>query len=379
MPTPQFDINNVLKRAMSVDVSTTFQPYSGVEIIVSDTSTIVWPTDDAERNAGRVLTIYNPWGTLAQAQNILSSLRGYTYQPYNAQGALLDPAAEIGDGVSVNDVYGGAYKISRKFSSLMAADVSAPQSEEIDHEYPYESSQNREVQRRFSALESEFRIASDEISAKVSQTGGDSSTFGWSLTSDGFVLTSDNKTVFKVDSNGAAIYGGIQAIRGYIGTSAKGFSISESSISNGLTGLSDTQHTGVYIGTDGIKVSSGTSAFMAQSNGNVKGHNMTLTGTLYFVDGNGNTKSMNANSLRAGAQSAYTNGSTWTTGSGYGYDFNNATQPNTASYPSRFKCGVLTAVNGASISSYFELFGKQIGTTTIKDYNGVSRNVLSWQ
>ena len=64
MSTPQYEIQNILKRAQEMDISQTFQPYSGVEIIVDDETTIAYPTDDETRHTGRVLTINNPWGTV---------------------------------------------------------------------------------------------------------------------------------------------------------------------------------------------------------------------------------------------------------------------------------------------------------------------------
>ena len=132
-----------------MDISPVFRPYSGVEIIVSEDSMIPWPKDDAERNSGRVLRIENPWGTIEQAKNIYASLvkSGFQYQPFVANNALVNPAAELGDAVAVNGTYSGIYKMSRNYSSLMAADIEAPQDEAIDHEFPYEPKQDRIYKR----------------------------------------------------------------------------------------------------------------------------------------------------------------------------------------------------------------------------------------
>ena len=367
----QFKNNNLGKQITELDVAPHLGTYTGVEIIVDEKRSY-----SAGDNSGRVITIQNPWGTKAMAENILASLRGFTYKPYTATGALLDPAAEIGDGVTMRQLYSGLYKITRRYSPLMSAEISAPQDEEIDHEYPYESTQDRQITRKFSAIESEFILQSDKIEAKVSKTSPDGQTsFSWSLLDDRWEVKNGNTTVFKITSSGAEVRGKITATSGAIG----GFNIGTSAITyNGLTW--NGTKSGIYLGTSGIQLGSANGAyFQASANGTVKAHNMTLTGTLNI----GGTNITAAN-LRSGAQAAYnwnTNGtaSGWTTGSGYGVNYNNATKPGTNSYPSTFKCGTLTAVSGASIGSYLSFAGYTIGRTTIKDYNGVSRNVLSWQ
>ena len=380
MSTPQFDVQNVLKQADTLDIATQFQPYSGVEIVVDDNTT--YTSGDA---SGRVLTIENPWGTQAMADNILASIRGFQYQPYEAQGAMVDPAAELGDGVSVNDVYSGIYKIDRNYSSLMDADISAPQSEEIDHEYPYESSQSRTISRKFSAIESEFAIQSNLISAKVSQTGGGSS-FSWELQNDHFTIYSSGNPVFYVNSGGASIAGTVYASSGVIG----GFSITGDAITYNGIDMNTTNKAGVYLGPAGIRINgSGGSYFRASSWGNVEANNLVLTGTLYIGG-----QAITADVLRSGAQTAYNrantwngttttvsnNSGTWSTGAGYGYNYNSAITANNetgglrcnylrVNTSARFQ-GLVIAQNGIGVGSG--------GTATwqTKTISGVTINYL---
>ena len=321
-------IQNVLKRAQQLDISPTFLPYSGVEIVTGlqdeQGNDIVYFSGDA---SGRVLTITNPWGTQAQADDIIAKIRGFTYQPYEATGALLDPTAELGDGISVNDVYSGIYKLSRTFSSLMSANASAPQSEDLDHEYPYESKADRAITRKFSSMESELAINSQEISAKVSVTGGASQSVSWSLTASDWSVYANGTRVFRITPTGAEVNGKITATSGKIG----GFDIGARAISyNGLSW--NGTKTGIYLGTQGIQLGNKNSSyFQASASGDVTARNITLLGTLYFKDSNGTTRSMDANSLRVGAQSAYNNSGTWNgtstgwsnaTGTSAGFDGN---------------------------------------------------------
>ena len=366
---------------------------------------IAWPENDAERNSGRVLRFENPWGTKEQAQNIYNSLvtRGFQYQPYTADKAIVNPAAEIGDAVTVNGTYSGIYKMNRNYSSLMAANIEAPLDEEVDHEFPYEPKQDRIYKREIAESQAAISLTQEQISAEVfratsaeeslssaitqtaqeisanvvKKTGGSSSSFGWTLNDNSWELKSNNSTVFKATSSGIEISGKVTATNGKIG----GFSITSSSIYNGANSLTSTT-SGVYVGTNGIRVNGTNASFRAEKNGNVY-----LTGDLYI----GGTK-ISAASLRSGAASAYswtqkdssgtTQAGRWSTGSGYGYNYNNATKSGTNSYPSYFRCGTLQAdsagFNKITIpygSQVFSFAGQWV-TWQSKTINGITINYL---
>ena len=101
------------------------------------------------------------------ARNILNRLSGYQYQPYQADGALLDPAAEIGDAVGTATSYGGLYTRSRKFGRLMKADISAPHDEEINHEFKYESPQQRQFNRVTGEIKASIILTNNLIQSEV--------------------------------------------------------------------------------------------------------------------------------------------------------------------------------------------------------------------
>lgn len=278
---------SVGRNAKSLEISEQFNGYSKVEINVTDE---LYYT--AGNDTGRTLTLDCPWGTQAMANNILSAIAGFQYQPYEAEEALLDPAAELGDGVTVNGVYGGIFRLSTKGGVLHASDVSAPQDEEIDHEYKYEPKATRKIERKIANVQSELLVQADQISAKVSQTGGSDSSFSWQLLSTGFLLKSGNKTVFQANSSGIAVTGQMNATSGYIGDGSNGFLISSRSISNGKSGLSDSNN-GVYIGTDGIALGPN---FKVDSSGNLTANSGTFTGSVY------------ANKVQAGGNAGYITG-----------------------------------------------------------------------
>lgn len=335
------DIVSLARRVSKVDVSPQFDNYSKVVIHVSDDTTYV-----AGNDTGRTLEIDNPFGTQAMANNMLQSLTGYQYQPYKAEGAMLDPAAEIGDGVNMRGTYGGIYTRARRFGRLMRADISAPYDEEINHEYKFENPQERKFTRQINDVKASLKIANDNIEAKVAQESPEGQTsFSWKLLSDSHRWYANGNEVMRVSASGLKVSGEVEATSGKIG----GFNISASAIWNNISSFGGSQSSGVYIGTNGIQLGQ---AFKVTSSGavtatNISANNMTLTGTLNIGGTN-----ITAAALRSGAQSAYSNGSYWSGGAGYGYSYNNATVRNTSNYPSTFTAGLLYSKGQVAADTY---------------------------
>ena len=143
------------------------------------TKVILWYDDESSYAAGddggRVLELTCPWATQAMAENILASVSGFVYRPFSGTGALLDPAAELGDAVTVNGVYSMLATMDTNFDALCLSDISAPADEEVDHEYPYQSPQGRELRRKVSL---EQKYYGTKISRReglvIEKTDGDS-------------------------------------------------------------------------------------------------------------------------------------------------------------------------------------------------------------
>ena len=73
------DVINVRKNVSSLEKQNTFDGYSKVTISVSDEMEYNAGTD-----TGQTLKLFCPWGTQEMANKILSSVRGFQYQPYTA-------------------------------------------------------------------------------------------------------------------------------------------------------------------------------------------------------------------------------------------------------------------------------------------------------
>ena len=323
------DVINVGTNAADVRASVKLMPYSRVTVIVDEETEYT-----AGNDSGLTLEVGCPWGSQAMADNILTAVRGYQYQPYTATGAMVDPAAEIGDAVTVNSVYGGLYQQDINFGHLFVSDIAAPEDEQLDHEFKFETPIERRITRQGAWARSEFRITNaeiaaevqartadssefrasisaqataitaevrarqadsnefrasisaqaTEINARVKQTGGTNSSFGWSLISSAFKLFAGNKEVFKCDSGGVVIDGKITARSGYIGNGSSGFEIGNTYIRNNKNSPTDNK-SGVYIGTNGIGVGNGVFSVDTSGNLTVKGKIQATSGYI----GNGSS------------------------------------------------------------------------------------------
>lgn len=367
------DVVGLGRRVSSLDISPQFTNYSKVVIHIDDETAV-----EVGNDTGRTLELDNPFGTQQMAQDILNKLSGYQYQPYSADGALLDPAAEIGDAANIRGSYGGIYTRSRTFGRLMKADISAPTDEEINHEYKFETPEKREFARQIDDVKASLIIANNRIDAKVEQNGGNNSSFGWTLTATGHKWFSGNKEVMSVTASGLKVTGEVQATSGKIGN----FNIGASAIWNNISSFGGNQSSGVYVGTNGIQLGQ---RFKVDSSGNVTATNMKLTGTLTV----GST-TITADNLRLGAERANggysswngttstvnNSGSYWSGGASFGYGYGNAINRNSGSYPSFFRATVIYA-SGSLQTNAFQ-YGTQWMTPKTATIAGTTIHYLGY-
>lgn len=377
--------------------------YTTTPALAKYTKVIINIDDDKYVEAGdgdNVLELSCPWATKQMATDILESIKDFSYRPYDTDWAKLNPAAELGDGVTINGVFSGIYAKETSFSRLMAARISAPQDNAVDHEYPYKSQTDRKVTRQFSETRASLRVNADniaaevkarengeaemratlavhssEIAARVTQTGGNNASFGWSLTADGFILSSNGQQVFKATKNGVDITGKITATSGFIGNGSSGFTISSNAIYNALSSLYGSTN-GVYIGTDGIALGGG--RFRVDSYGNLYATSGTFTGNVY------------ANQIQVGGNAGYVEGyqvgySTISTANTNGYLNGGVANGyyagdvfSGAAIAATCGAGSMQVTNGDS----FVLYGSRVGKTTMSfrnQYNQVQTlRVLFW-
>lgn len=130
--------------------SPALETWAGVVVYYADKAS--YEAGDTTGETGRVLTCDCPWATQATADGILDAIEGHAYQPFSADGAVIDLALELGDSVTAGltgeTVIGPVFTIDVTGSGIEQADISAPGEAEIDHEYPYASYVDRSLKRK---------------------------------------------------------------------------------------------------------------------------------------------------------------------------------------------------------------------------------------
>ena len=200
-------------RMAQLDTSPSLAPVSKVILAVDSENAYI-----AGNDTGRTIEVTCPYGTQEMANNILAALSAYTYTPAMAQDAILDPAAEIGDGLTMGGVYTILAQSTLTFDGLMTSDAGAPGQAEQESEYKYQSpviadinwqlAQTRslisktseeillKVENELEGLSSSFSVQLQQITARVNGLEGDFTEV--SVTLDGLTVTDETgKTVIN--------------------------------------------------------------------------------------------------------------------------------------------------------------------------------------
>lgn len=139
-----------------------YKPISRVTLLVDDDNAIT-----AGDDTGLEISASCPHATQEMADALLLKFKGYQYQAYTADAANIDPAAELGDGVTVGGVYAILSTVSDDGRGY--ADISAPGELEDEDEYPYESPIKKEIERNLATTRSLITKTSEEILLRVEE------------------------------------------------------------------------------------------------------------------------------------------------------------------------------------------------------------------
>lgn len=307
------------------------------------TKVILHVTDDVAYTVGNDLGLTmeytNPFGTPEMAWNILRSISGYQHQSFDASSVLLDPAAQLGDGLDINGIYGGIATLTAHYGPQFTADAGAPAIQEINQKAPYKSSQERQVERNFisvygklsiqadqiaaevearksdvETLNSLLKVQADQIAAKVSKTGGDPKSFAWEMYAAYMRFLANNKEILRLDASGAVLNGIIIALGGKIG----GFDIMSDYLSYNNQTWGGTNTTGAYLGRSGLQLGRNFSVDMqgnavmasADIRGTLRAGDLIYGGDAGYFDGSGiGSHTVAGNRLQYGTVStSYTSG-----------------------------------------------------------------------
>ena len=125
-------------------------------------------------DTGREMVLVSPFLPISTsecetlAQNILNELSGFNYQPFKATGAELDPSADLGDTLTVGGIESFIGQLDTTFNQAFISDINTPSGDDIEHEYPYISQEQRKVEREIATTRSMITTTANEIRLEVS-------------------------------------------------------------------------------------------------------------------------------------------------------------------------------------------------------------------
>lgn len=142
-----------------------YKPISRVTLLVDDENSLT-----AGDDTGMEVIASCPHATQPMVNALLQTMEGYQYQAYEAGAANIDPAAELGDGVTVGGIYSPLSKLSDDGRGY--AGISSPGEAEMEDEYPAEGYIVQEFNRKIAETRSIITKTSEEISLKVEGIDG---------------------------------------------------------------------------------------------------------------------------------------------------------------------------------------------------------------
>lgn len=142
-----------------------YKPISRVTLFVDDENSLT-----AGDDTGMEVIASCPHATQPMVNALLQTMKGYQYQAYEAGAANIDPAAELGDGVTVGGIYSPLSKLSDDGRGY--AGISSPGEAEMEDEYPSEGYITQEFNRKIAETRSTITKTSEEINLKVEGIDG---------------------------------------------------------------------------------------------------------------------------------------------------------------------------------------------------------------
>lgn len=194
-----------------------YRPVSRVTLMVDDEN--VYTAGD---DTGLELTASCPHATQEMVNALLAQLQGYQYQSFTADAANLDPAAELGDGVTVNGVYSIISQLDDDGRGF--PDISSPGEVALEEEYPAAGPMTQEFNRQIAETRSQITKTAEEIRLEVeNELEGLSASFSVQLDSitsqitglDGQVSTIE-QTVSSITSQITGLDGQVSQIEQYV-------------------------------------------------------------------------------------------------------------------------------------------------------------------
>lgn len=250
-------------RVSKLDTGTPPERVSRVTLAV-DGDSVYTVGDDTGRTVEKRL----PWATQAMAESVLRRLQGVTYLPFSGEDALLDPAAEIGDGVTAGGVYSVLAKADVTFDGLYSADIAAPGGDEVEDEYPYKPRAQRESEREMAKIRSQILKTAESITLRVENE----------------INGLRGELTLTAERLAAEIENTAEGLSSRLELTASNFQVQINGLNSAYSNISQTVDSislGVFNGSDSSTITLYKNGIAVQS------QNITFTGAVTFNDLNG--------------------------------------------------------------------------------------------
>lgn len=136
------------------------QPISRVTLVVDDENAYT-----AGDDTGMELSSNCPFATQEMVDQLLRQVKGYQYQMLRADDVRIDPAAELGDGVTAGGLYSVISRIDDDGSGFPS--VAAPGEADTEDDLSYEGPMTQEFNRKVAAVRSQILKTAESITLRV--------------------------------------------------------------------------------------------------------------------------------------------------------------------------------------------------------------------
>lgn len=285
------------RRMAQLDTSPALEPVSKVILAVDNENAYV-----AGDDTGRTVELTCPYGTQAMADNILTALENVVYIPAQAQDAILDPAAELGDGITMGSVYTVLGQMDLEFDSLMTSDGGAPGQAEQESEYQYQSPVLSQINYEIAQTRSEITKTATEIRLEVeNELDGLSASIDIQINSITSQITGLNGQVSTIQQTVSSITTQITGINGDISSLEQTANSLQTQIRNAQGDISTIEQ---YVDSITLSVSNGSTSSTIQlkaGNTTISSENITFSGVVTFTDlSTSGATTINGNNITTG-------------------------------------------------------------------------------
>jgi len=274
------------------------RPISRVTLKVDDEHVLT-----AGDDTGLEITADCPHATQAMVNGLLAQLKGATYQMFSADDANLNPAAELGDGITAGGVYSVISRIADDGSGYTG--ISAPGEAEMEDKYPAGGPMTQEFNRKIAQTRSSITKTAEQIRLEVAnEVAGMNSKIEQTASSlDAKISATDGRvTSLSASLDGIAVR--VESAEGNIGQlerTANGLSTSIGNTNSSLATLSQKVDGFTLSVTNGetsstIKLMSGKTEVSSQ--------NITMTGLVTLKGLSGGTTTIDGACIKTGTISA---------------------------------------------------------------------------